>query len=287
MPAEQRLRETLDAFAARVREDLDARAQTLAAELARAMQEATGAVRAEADRSLAEERQQLDARLADERAALAGLREDLDRRLAEEREQLEKRLADERAALAGLRVDATRDDVPVLPRLLESVRHLDAAPSLTSILGVLGQAAYARATRAIVFVIDGETLKAWADYGYDAGPSVTDVPAQDVRMLASALAAQTAATFGAADVGSDMTLPAFLRPPDGHVALVAPLSVGGDVVAIVYADGPEAGPAAAGGGASNQRAPWVDEVELVARYARTRLESVTSERTVSALTRMA
>jgi hypothetical protein len=31
----------------------------------------------------------------------------------------------------------------------------------------------------------------------------------------------------------------------------------------------------------------VDEVEIVARYARARLESVTSERTVSALTRMA
>jgi hypothetical protein len=143
---------------------------------------------------------------------------------------------------------------------------------------VLGQAAHVRTARVVVFVVDGETLKAWSDYGYDAGPGVTDLPVHGVTRLAAALAAQTMSTFRAGEVESDTTLPEFLRPDVGHVALLAPLSVGGDVVAIVYAEGPAGREA---------RAPWIDEVELVARYARTRLESVTSERTVSALTRMA
>lgn len=287
MSAEQRLRETLDAFAARVREDLDARAQTLAAELTRAAQEADGAVRAEAERSLAAERQQLDAQLADERAALSALRAEVERTLADERQRFEERLADERAAMAAVRDEAARDRSTALPRLLDAVRRLDAAPSLTSILGVLGQAAHARASRVVVFVVDGDTLKVWADHGYDAGPGVSDVSSQDVKVLAAALATQVTSTFRSAEAERDATLPAFLRPAAGDLALVMPLSVGGDVVAIVFADGPEGAGAGDGGETPQARAAWVDEVELVARYARTRLESVTSERTVSALTRMA
>jgi hypothetical protein len=281
MSADQRMRETLEAFAARVREDLDTRAQSLAAELTRAVQEADGAVRTESERALAAERQQLEAILADERAALAGLKADLDRTMAEERQALEERLADEQAALGGLRAEAKRDQAAMLERLLAAFRRLDAAASLSTILESLAQSVLAQSSRVVIFIVKGDMLTSWGHYGFPSGQGAFDVPVDAVRVLTSALSTQESTVFRAAEGDDDPSLPAFMRPPAGYVGLVAPLVVGGEVVAVLYADGAERESESA------DRAPWADEMELIARHARGRLENVTSERTVTALTRMA
>jgi hypothetical protein len=61
--------------------------------------------------------------------------------------------------------------------------------------------------------------------------------------------------------------------------LIAPLAVGGDVVAVLYAEGAERP------SEQEEAAVWAEEVELLVRHAAARLENVTSERTVAALTR--
>jgi len=284
MSAEQRLRETLDAFAARVREDIDSRAQDLAAELARAVKDADRAVRAESERALAGERQQLDARLAEDRAALVRLKADLDRTMAEERRSLHERLGSEQAASAGSRADARRDQAATLSRLLGAVRRLDAASSLSAILESLAQCTLAEASRVVIFVVDGETLRSWGHFGFAPGQGAFDVPVHAVAVLTSALSTQQSAVFRAAEGESDPSLPPFMRPPPGHVGLVAPLVVGDQVVAVLYAEGVERG---ADPEKRGDLAVWTDEVELMARHARARLENVTSERTVTALTRRA
>lgn len=284
MSAEQRLRETLDAFAAGVREDIDSRAQDLASELARAVRDADLAVRAESERALALERQQLDARLVEDRAAQARLKTDLDRTLAEERRSLEERLASEQAASAGSLADARRGHAATLSRLLSAVRCLDAAASLSAILESLAQCTLAEASRVVIFVVDGETLRSWGHFGFAPGQGAFDVPIHAVAVLTSALSTQQSSVFRAAEGESDPSLPPFMRPPPGHVGLVAPLVVGDQVVAVLYAEGVERG---ADPEKRTDHTPWADEVELMARHARARLENVTSERTVTALTRRA
>lgn len=278
MSAEQRLRETLDTFAARVREDLDARAQNLAAELTHAVQEADGAVRAESERFLAAERQQVEARLTEERAALSELKANLERTISEERQSLEERV--QHAAL-GLQAEARRDQIAMLSRLLDAMRRLDVASSLSGILESLAQCALSETSRVVIFVVSGETLKSWGHFGFPAGQSAVDVRADSVQVLTTALSTQRSSVVRAAN-GDDPSLPPFMRPPTGHAGLVAPLSVGGQVVAVLYAVGlePRADESQPG-----KQLTWTDEVELMARHARARLENVTSERTVMALAR--
>jgi hypothetical protein len=283
MPAEQRLREMLDAFAARVREDLDSRAQDLAGALARVIQDADLALRTESERTLSGERQQLEIRLAEDRAALAALKDDLHRGIAEERQNLEARLADEQAALTGFQAEAQRDQAAMLVRLLDAVRRLDAAPSLSAILESLAQSTLAEASRVVILVVNSDTLQSWGHFGFAPGQGAFDVPIHAVDRLTSVVSTQQSAVFRAAEADRDPSLPPFMRPPPGHMGLVVPLVVGDQVVAVLYADGLEHG-------ASPQKhghAVWADEVELMARHARARLENVTSERTVTALTRTA
>jgi hypothetical protein len=284
MPVEQRLREMLDAFTARVREDLDSRAQDLAGALARVVQDADLALRAESERTLASERQQIEVRLAEDRAALAALKDDLHRGIAEERRKVDARLADEQAALAGLQAEAQGSQAATLIRLLDAVRRLDAAPSLSAILEALAQCTLAEASRVAIFIVNGDTLQSWGHFGFAPGQGAFDIPVHAVDLLTSVLSTQRSAIFRAAEADHDPSLPRFMRPPPGHVGLVAPLVVGDQVVAVLYADGAEQG---ARQGKHAGAAVWADEVELIVRHARARLESVTSERTVTALTRTA
>src|SRR5262249_23094182 len=129
------------------------------------------------------------------------------------------------------------------------------------------------------FVVNGDTLQGWGHYGFEAADGSLTVPIASVKVVSSAMATRQATVFSAA-AGDETSLPSFMKPPAGHTGLVAPLVVGGDVVAVLYAAGPERRPDEAGG-------RWAEEIELLVRHARARLESVTSERTVLALTRTA
>ena len=79
--------------------------------------------------------------------------------------------------------------------------------------------------------------------------------------------------------GRATSTPAFMRVPVGHTGFVVPLAIGGEVVALLYADDVDRTP-------MQEDAPvWTDEVELLARHASVRLENITSVRTVEVMTR--
>ena len=73
-------------------------------------------------------------------------------------------------------------------------------------------------------------------------------------------------------------VPAFMRAAAGHSGVVIPIVVAGSVVAMVYAEGPER---QAGSSATSL---WTEHVEVLVRHASSRLENVTSRRTVEVLT---
>jgi hypothetical protein len=135
----------------------------------------------------------------------------------------------------------------------------------------------------VILVANGDTLQSWGHFGFAPGQGAFDVPMHAVDRLASVVSTQQSAVFRAAEANHDASLPPFMRPPPGHVGLVVPLVVGDEVVAVLYADGQERG----ANPQEQGREAWADEVELIARHARARLENVTSERTVTALTRTA
>jgi hypothetical protein len=76
----------------------------------------------------------------------------------------------------------------------------------------------------------------------------------------------------------DLAVPVFMRVAPGHTGLVMPLVVAQHVVALVYAEGEDRQ-------ADQVGAPvWTEQVEVLVRHAASRLENVTSQRTVEVLT---
>jgi hypothetical protein len=69
-----------------------------------------------------------------------------------------------------------------------------------------------------------------------------------------------------------------MRPSTGHAGVVVPVVVAGSVVALVYAEGQERHAGSSSGSL------WTEHVEVLVRHASSRLENVTSRRTVEVLT---
>jgi putative methionine-R-sulfoxide reductase with GAF domain len=194
---------------------------------------------------------------------------------------METRLARERADLQeALRKNEARESrVDTVERLLGSVRRIDEATSLSSILEALVQGASAETSRVGVLLVDGDRLKVWGHRGFAQGTGPSDMPIGASGTLAAAIAMrQSSFVPPVIDVRANPT-PVFMRVPVGFTGVVVPLVVGGDVVAVLYADDVDRSP-------TQEDAPiWIEEVELLARHASICLENVTSVRTVELLAR--
>lgn len=245
------LREESEATAARLRQEAD----TAATRLQEEIETARGAARAEAEAAVAEavrQREAIEAEVTrvrdDHSAALEAARTDLDQLRTAHANALD-------AAGAGT------------ARLLESVRGLDGAISLTEILDALTTAAAREAGRAAVLVVKGERLIGWRASGFGA------IDAEPRRMESglhdqSALAAAVETSRPVAVTPADATAPAFAPVDEGHAALAVPLMVGGRAVAVVYSG--------TGDGAATPA--WEAAVELLVRHAGRCLEAMTVQR---------
>ena len=215
------------------------------AEAKRAMDEALGAARAEADRVLAE-------RVGEVRA---------------EAEQTLGALAELEAALAA----APRPE-DVLGRVVDGVRRLDRASSLTDVLNALAEVAGGEAQRAGVVIVEGERIRGWRFVGFE--PALTSAEQVDLALVDAGIvgeAARSAASRSVeagADAGAGGAVPAFMTLPSGANAVAVPVMVGGDVGAIVYGDD--------GGG--EPAAGWRESIEILARHAGHCLEGLTAAR---------
>lgn len=144
--------------------------------------------------------------------------------------------------------------------LAEDLRSLDEATSLSEVLERLAQAAVRHAQRAALLIVRNDRLRAWQVIGFDgraAGESL-DVSLDEAGIAADAL------RNGRMAEGT--RLPAFAAGGDARDAAALPITVGGVVVAVLYADA-TTGPAGA--------RPWQDHLDVLARYASRVLEAVT------------
>ena len=159
-----------------------------------------------------------------------------------------------------------------LARLIESIRGLDGATSLSEVLDALALAAGRETARAAVVVVKGDHIVGWRLSGFgprDAQPKSIDLPIAESGVIGLAATSSRAVTTrnGAADG------PGFEVLPPDRMGMAMPVLVGGRVVAIVYADGAT--------GEAPDRAmpsPWPEAIEVLARHAGRCLEALTAQK---------
>jgi hypothetical protein len=307
MTLDHRFREAVDAFLNRVRRDIDAHVQGLSADLLRVASENQEYWRSTLERAVTDARQDAERGF---KARLEALRNELTRemetRLSTERAQLQSatRAAAQAAAEAAEAASAanaakaqhllakaqfnTQDSketardaasprgrearLYTLERLLEAFRRIDDATSLTSILHALKQAVEAEASHVAILVVDNDVLRPFVTSGFSTGQIPESIAIGSSGVLAATVALKQT-SYVKPLIARDLTTPSFMQVPVGHTGLVVPVIVGGDVVAVLYADD-------SGRDEEPVDSPvWAEEIDLLVRHAAIRLENLTSVRT--------
>jgi hypothetical protein len=191
------------------------------------------------------------------------------------------RIGKEEGFLAGKGAGATADaaDQATAERLADGLRAIDRARSLSEILDTLASCAGRETTRAAVLLVRDGQLRGWRFIGF--GPAFDrgnpfEAPLGEGGIIEEAVRAAAAVSK---DSSTDGAAPRFVQVGPGCEMFAAPLLVGGEVVAALYADQHTAGkdPRPA-------RFAWRPALEMIARHAARCLEGITAIRTAQLLT---
>jgi hypothetical protein len=178
-----------------------------------------------------------------------------------------------KAAVSAARVSEREIEMSGVSRLLESVRGLDGATSLSEILDALALAASREAARAAVVVMRGERIQGWRLHGFgprDKQPKSIDLALNDSGVIGHAVGTGRAVTTG--DTQTASIGPGFETLPANTTGLAVPVIVGGRVVAVVYADS-----VSVEGHDRQVPSSWPELIEVLARHAGRCLEALTSK----------
>jgi hypothetical protein len=302
MSLEDRFRHTLTAAIDDVRAKLDAEFQAALAaardeaEQARgsAIAEAKSALEADFTRAFAAEK---DALSAEHHTVITGLQEAARADTARLRDEAEAALTTARtdaaqasAHVASLREEADRaiaaaqlaeeartqlanSQAAAAARVLDGVRALDHASSLSDVLDTLTAASAQEAGRSAILVVKGDRLIGWRTTGFgtfDDRPRTIEAGTDDMSALARAVNTGRAVVVGQ---GAASAAPSFSGLTLDQPGMAVPLMVGGRAVAVLYAD---AGPSPA------PSPTWQASVEVLVRHAGRCLEALTVQRAAQA-----
>ena len=178
---------------------------------------------------------------------------------------------------AGVNADAA--DQATGERLADAMRAIDRSRSLSEILDTLASCAGRETTRAAVFLVREGQLRGWRFIGF--GPdfdraSAFEAPLTDGGILNEAVRTEGAISTESSTLGA---APRFAEVGPGCEMIAAPVLVGGQVVAALYADQYVSG--------REGRAPrfaWRPALEMMARHAGRCLEGITAIRAAQLLT---
>ena len=235
------------------------------ADEALAIAEAIGAERL--SEALAEAKASADRMRAETEAAAA---EKLDQAVALARADADRAIA----ASTSSEREAALDGVE---RLLEAMRDVDHARSLSEILDTLVDRVSRETSRVAVLLVQGDHLRGWRFAGFDdLVPDARSVhlPLRDPTGGIVLKAIQTRAPSPTVVDSTDPSdaPPSFATLRRGRAGLAVPVDVGGRIVAVVYADD----------GAETPKAvpnAWPEVVEVLARHAARCLEALTAAKT--------
>lgn len=182
-----------------------------------------------------------------------------------------------RTSVADARGLEREAEMAAFTRLLESVRGLDGATTLSEVLDVLAQSAGREAARVAVFVLRNGRLNGWKLLGFgahDAQPKAIDLGLNEGGVVG--LAAGSAKAVSTRDTQGPGG-PEFAHLPQDRMGFAVPVIVGGRVVAVVYADG-------VADDEQEHAVPseWPEVIEILARHAARCLEALTVQRAAAA-----
>ena len=180
-----------------------------------------------------------------------------------------------KTAVAAARVKEREIEMAGVSRLLESVRGLDGASSLSEVLDALALATAREAARAAVVVLRNDRILGWRMSGFgprDSQPKSIDLSLADSGVIGLAVGAARAVTTK--DSQSASVGPGFESLPQDRMGLAVPVIVGGRVVAVVYADA-----VTTDGHERHVPSSWPELIEVLARHAGRCLEALTTQKT--------
>jgi hypothetical protein len=187
-----------------------------------------------------------------------------------DREQL---VAEARAAEAAERPEPAADtDSPSAADLLEHIAAIDRGRSLTETLDALAVAAAFCAPRVAVLLAQGPQLRGWRFIGFGDGfeePGRIELRRTDAGIIGEA--AESGNAISARDGG--LQVPSFATGPQGGRVFACPLVVGGETVAVLYADDGMAGGRDQGQGGDRP------DLEILCRFTSRKLEAVAALKT--------
>lgn len=181
-------------------------------------------------------------------------------------------------AKAASVIQTQEGKLDMIAKLVGALRLQDDATTLRGILEALARGSSGETVRVAVLLVDGDTLRSFADFGYLAGARPTDTPLDSYAALGAVVRDQKRLVLSVPAGARLPEVPPFMRAWSGNSGLVVPVIVAGAVVAILYAEGPER---VAGQTATSV---WMEHIEVLVRHASSRLENITSRRTVEVLT---
>jgi hypothetical protein len=219
----------------------------------------------------ASDRQQFSTEIEAERGVVRALTAELEQArealASAQQPRTEEALIDARAA-------ERQEQLAIVERLLTAVRGIDVARSLSDTLTALTTAAGTVAPRVALFIVNGRELQGWRAAGFLAGsPETLRLPNDRSGLLATAAA--TAAVVSTATHPA----PAFAALAADRAGLAVPVIVGGQAVAVLYADDGAAGD-------SEAPASWPEAVQILGAHASTCLAHITALRTAQAMRRV-
>lgn len=169
-------------------------------------------------------------------------------------------------------------DLAVSQRLADAIRAIDRARSLSEILDTLTSCAGRETARVAVLLVSGAQLRGWRFLGF--GAAVDGMQRFEMAVDQSGIIAEAVRT--AAPVSTDgaaaASPPPFALPP-GRESLAMPVSLSGQVVAVLYGD-----QGTGDRGDRDVRFAWPATLEVMARHAARCLEAVTTFRAAQVLT---
>jgi hypothetical protein len=248
--SDQRIQALVSSVADRVRDDL----QREITGLVQRLEEVTADEREDAARTAH----------AEAESAAASL---LSNAIAAERAAAAEHLT---TSVAEARADERQADLARAERLLDEVRSLDAATSLSDTLDRLTTAVRDESGRAAVLVVRGDVLKVFSHAGF--APGVVDAQTPELTTTSAGLlgdAVRESSSRSTAAAGGGHVPSPFKPASADRVGLAVPILVDEQVVAVLYADDD---------GVQGREFPsaWPERVELLARHAGRCLEALTA-----------
>ncbi|MBI4485424.1 MAG: hypothetical protein HY655_05380 [Acidobacteria bacterium] len=220
---------------------------------------------------------------ADEIAAAVEAERDEMRASLEERSGPKPAFDETAGAEAGLGDAAALSSEDVREEsMLEEIRSIGAARSLTEVLDTLASGAARETSRAGILLVRGLHLRGWRFVGFpprfDAADTI-DLPVGEAGAIADAVRDKVG-------VSGNSAAPEFAELPAGRQYLAVPIVMSDQVVAVLYADeGAEAVTLSPEPGTLNPEPStlnpeplrgWPNRVEILARFAARCLEAITA-----------